>query len=120
MKTRTHIKTGITDLEWFRLSVEEAKNDPVGLWTAVRAGRHGFGLNGDELEVFVTDFILEMLKSGAQCVVGDKGARFGWSPVSQYPEDSLTFAKSLIADWRASKTEPDIDGVWFAFPSVFS
>ncbi len=120
MKTRTHIKTGITDLEWFRLSVDEAKSDPVGFWEMVKVGRQGFGLSGDELEVFVKDFILEMLRSGAQGVVGDKGARFGWSPVSPCSEDPHAFAESLIADWRASKTDPDAESVWFAFPSVFS
>jgi hypothetical protein len=120
MNTRTHIKTGISDLEWFRLSADEAKSDPVGFWEIVKVGRQGFGLCGYELEMFVTDFILEMLKSGAQCVVGDKGARFGWIPISPCPENSHTFAESLIADWRASKTDPDIDGVWFAFPSAFS
>lgn len=120
MKTRIHIKTGISDLEWFRLSVDEAKSDPVGLWEMIKVGRQGFGLSGDELEMFIRGFILEMLRSGAQCVVGDKGARFGWSPVSQYPEEPHAFAESLIADWRTSTIDPNADGVWFAFPSVFS
>jgi hypothetical protein len=120
MKTRIHLKTGISDVEWFRLSVDEAKSDPVGLWEMVKVGRQGFDLVGDELEMFVKDFILEMLRSGAQVVVGDKGARFGWSPIRQHPENLPAFAESLMADWRASKVDPDVDSVWFAFPSVFS
>lgn len=120
MKARAHIKTGISDLEWFRLSVDEAKSDPVGLWEMIKVGRQGFGLSGDELEGFVRDFILEMLVSGAQAVVGDKGARFGWSPINRYPIEPHALAESLIVDWRASKVDPNADGIWFAFPSVFS
>lgn len=120
MKTRYHLKSAISDLEWFRLSVDEAKRDPVGLWEMVKVGRQGFGLSGDDLEIFVSDFILQMLRSGARGIVGDKGARFGWSPVSQNHMEPQAFAESLIANWRTSKIDPDIDGIWFAFPSVFN
>lgn len=92
----------------------------IPLWEMTKVGRHGFGLTGDELEMFVRDFILEMLSSGAQAVVGDKCARFGWSPINRFPEEPHALADSLIVDWRTSKVDPDADGVWFAFPSVFS
>ena len=120
MNTRTYLKTNLSDLDWFRLSVDEARSDPVGLWEMVKVGRQGFDLGGKELEMFVRDFILEMLGSGAQAVVGDKKASFGWRPLTPCPGDPNAVAESLIANWRASKVDPNVDGVWFAFPSVFN
>jgi hypothetical protein len=42
--TKMHLKTGLSDIEWFRRAADEATRDPVGMCQIVRAGRDGFGL----------------------------------------------------------------------------
>ena len=110
----------MSSAEWFRLSVNEAKSDPVGLWEMVKVGRHGFGLESKELDGFVKDFIAEMLKSGALVVVGNKSAKFGWSQTDQYKGDADAIAESIVSEWRAALVDPDINGIWFACPSAYT
>lgn len=116
---RNHEKSGLSDLEWFHRSVEEAHRDPVGMWQMVKAGRDGFGLRDAALDEFIKDFIIAMLKGGAVPVIGDKTAPFGWSPILQYDNDPESIADALIKDWKSSNNDPDVDGVWFAAPSVW-
>ncbi|NMG35569.1 hypothetical protein GRF61_14060 [Azoarcus sp. TTM-91] len=116
---RNHKTFGISDIEWFRRSIEEAHRDPVGMWQMIKAGRDGFGLDGLFLEEFVRDFIVEMIKGGAFPVIGNKASPFGWSPVPKYGGDPEEIADALIKDWKSSKTDPDVDGVWFAAQSVW-
>jgi len=85
----------------------------------VRAGREGFALVGSDLEDFVHRFIAEMVEAGAGPVIGDKTAPFGWSPVLKYGEDPATVADTLVSEWLASESDPDVDGIWFAFPNVW-
>lgn len=56
---RRHLKFGKLDSEWFQLSVDEARSDPIGFWEIVKTGRQGFGLDGEDLEAFVFDYVLE-------------------------------------------------------------
>ncbi len=116
---RVHKKFGVSDVEWFNRSVEEAHRDPVGMWQMIKAGRDGFGLSGVLLEEFVKDFIVEMIKGGAVPVIGDKTSRFGWSPILKYGDDPEAIADALIKDWNSLKVDPDVDGVWFAAQSVW-
>ena len=85
----------------------------------VRAGRDGFGLTGTALDDFVRDFIIELVKGGAVPVVGDKAAKFGWSPFLQLGTDPAHVADALVSDWHSSQVDPDVGGVWFAFPAVW-
>ncbi|RJF94907.1 hypothetical protein D3874_03590 [Oleomonas cavernae] len=112
-------KHGISDFEWFRATVNEAQSDPVGMWSMIRAGREGFALNGGELEDFVRRFVVEMITAGAVPIKGDKKAPFGWSPVPRYGGEPAKVADSLIGEWQESKSDPGLDGIWFAFPSVW-
>ena len=43
-------KTGITDGEWIRSTIDEARRDPVGMWRMVRAGREQFALYEGEMD----------------------------------------------------------------------
>ena len=117
--TTLRTKSGITDAEWTRTTVDEARSDPVGMWRIVRAGREGFALVGGDLEDFVHRFIAEMIKAGAAPVIGDITAPFGWSPVLKYGEDPTKVADALVREWLASKSDPDVDGIWFAFQAVW-
>jgi hypothetical protein len=117
--TLTHRKTGISDHEWIRRSLNEARSDPVGMWQIVRAGRDGFGLTGIALEDFVRRFIAEMVAGGAGPIVGDKEAPFGWSPTARFGVEAEDVAQFLVDDWKSSGVDPDVDGVWFAFPSAW-
>ena len=112
-------KTGITDVEWIRSTVDEARSDPVGMWRMVRAGREQFELVGGELEDFVRRFVTEMIKAGAAPVVGDKAAAFGWSPVLKYGDDPASAADAVVREWLDANADPDVDGIWFAFPAVW-
>jgi hypothetical protein len=118
--TLTHLRTGISDAEWIRRSLDEARSDPVGMWQVVRAGRDGFGLTGAALEDFVRRFIAEMVAGGAGPIVGDKRAPSGWSPTTQFGLKAEDVAQSLVDEWKRSGVDPDVDGVWFAFPSVWN
>jgi hypothetical protein len=71
------------------------------------------------LEDFVHRFIAEMIKAGAAPVIGDITAPFGWSPVLKYGEDPTKVADALVSEWLASKSDPDVDGIWFAFQAVW-
>ena len=117
--TNLRANTGITDQEWIQSTVDEAHSDPVGMWRMVRAGREQFGLSGEQLEDFVHRFITQMLASGAVPVVGDSAAEFGWSPVFKYEADPSEAADALVKEWRSCNTDPDVNGVWFASPSVW-
>lgn len=113
-------KTGIGDVEWIRSTVDEARSDPVGMWRMVRAGREQFALSGAELEDFVRRFVTHMIEAGAHPVVGDRAAAFGWSPVLKYAgDDPAKTADVLVREWLDSRSDPDVDGVWFAFPEVW-
>lgn len=89
------------------------------MWRIVRAGREGFALVGGDLEDFVHRFIAEMIKAGAAPVIGDITAPAGWSPVLKYGEDPTKVADALVSEWLASKSDPDVDGIWFAFQAVW-
>jgi hypothetical protein len=117
--TFTHLRIGISDGEWIQRSLDEARSDPVGMWQMVRAGRDGFGLTGVDLHDFVRNFIVEMVAGGAVPIIGDKSAPFGWSRVSSHGVKPVDVASSLVNEWTQSGGEPDVDGVWFAFPSVW-
>jgi len=116
---RCHIKFGIPDFEWFQLSIDEAKSDPVGLWEIVKTGRQGFNLSGDDLEAFVFDYVLAMLKGGSNPIVGDRSRASGWQPVSHYGENAEAAAGEIIAEWKAALKDPDESSIWFAFPYVW-
>lgn len=116
---RRHIKSGILDTEWFHLSLEEAKSDPVGLWEIVKTGRQGFGLEGEPLERFVHDYVLAMLKGGSSPIVGDRTRSSGWQPVFHYGDNAETAAVAIIAEWKTRLKDPDESDVWFAFPYVW-
>lgn len=114
-----HKTTGLSDHEWIRLSIDEARTDPVGLWQIVRVGREGFGLDDTRLDEFVRNCIFQMIKSGAEPVIGDKGAPYGWSPLFQDGSDPQDVVDAIFHDWKKVAVDPDVDGVWFAFPSVW-
>lgn len=117
--TRIHLRAGLSDIEWFRRATDEATRDPVGMWQMVKAGRDGFGLTGLALDDFVREFIIELVKSGAVPVIGDRAAKFGWRPLQLHGADPKSLADSLVDDWHRAKSDPDVDGVWFAAPSVW-
>ncbi|NDZ15672.1 hypothetical protein [Variovorax sp. WS11] len=117
--THMHLRAGISDTEWFRRSLFEARTDQVGMWQMVKAGREGFGLSGTVLAAFVRRFIEEMVAGGAEPIVGDMSAPFGWSRTTKYGIRPLDIAISLVDEWTRSGVDPDVDGVWFAFPSAF-
>lgn len=117
--TNLLIKTGITDVEWIRSTVDEARSDPVGMWRMIRAGREQFCLAGSDLEDFVRRFITEMIKADADPIVGNKAAALGWSSTLKYGDDPASAADALVREWLDSNADPDVDGVWFAFPAVW-
>jgi hypothetical protein len=112
-------KVGAADSDWIRGLINEAQRDPVGFWHIVRIGRENFGLTGTVLEDFVRNFIIELVKSGAEPIMGDKQAAYGWGPFLQYGSDPENIADGLISDWKNAGVDPDVGGVWFAFPDVW-
>ena len=113
---RRHVKFGMLDSEWFQLSINEARSDPIGFWEIVRTGRQGFGLDGEDLETFVFDYVLAMLKSGSNPIVGDRSCSSGWRLVSHYGPSAETAARAIVAEWKISSKDPDENSIWFAFP----
>ena len=117
---RRHIKFGTLDSEWFQLSIDEARSDPIGFWDIVKTGRQGFGLDGVELEAFVFNYVLAMLKGGSNPVVGDRSRSSGWKPVSYHDGASAEAAAgAIVAEWKAALKDPDESSIWFAFPYVW-
>ena len=117
--TYTHLSAGISDAEWFRRALNEASLDPVGMWQMVKAGREGFGLSGADLEKFVARFMQTLIEGGANPIIGDRSAPFGWAAIDKYGNNAGEIVKSLVAEWRKNGIDPDVDGVWFALPSVW-
>jgi hypothetical protein len=64
-------------------------------------------------------FVSEMIEAGATPAVGDKVAAFGWSPALKYGNDPAGAADALVREWLDSGVDPNVDGVWFAFPAVW-
>ncbi|WP_157768769.1 hypothetical protein [Paracidovorax avenae] len=116
---KNHIEFGTSKSEWIEKSIEESRTDPVGLWQIVKNGRYGFGLTGSELESFVTDHIVGLMRSGAQPITGDDGSASGWRLTADVGNDPEEFAKSVIAEWRHAQVDPNVEGIWFAFPIVW-
>jgi hypothetical protein len=83
----------------------------------VKNGRQGFGLAGNALEDFVRRFVIEMVKGGAVPVVGDKTAASGWRQFQQYGSDPNFIAEAVVKEWKESGIDPDVEGIWFAFPN---
>ncbi|WP_077003535.1 hypothetical protein [Variovorax sp. KK3] len=117
--THFHLRTGISDSDWIQRSLDESESDPVGMWQMVKTGRDGFGLSGPALEDFVRRFISEMVAGGAHPIVGDRSAPFGWRRTIDHGDKPVDIAASLINSWKRSGIDPDVDGVWFARPSVW-
>jgi hypothetical protein len=117
--TIVHKKFGLTDADWIQRSINEARVDPVGLWALFQAGREGFGLEGSQLESFIRRLIVGLVSAGAVPVVGrGKGPWPQWRPMDRYGSAATEVADAIISEWRSTQTDPDIDGVWFAFPSA--
>lgn len=116
---RRHVKFGTLDSEWFQLSIDEARSDPIGFWEIVKTGRQGFGLEGEDLEAFVFDYVLAMLKGGSNPIVGDRSRSSGWQPVSHYGASAEAAAGAIVAEWKAALKDPDESSIWFAFPYVW-
>ncbi|WP_431286655.1 hypothetical protein [Roseateles chitinivorans] len=112
-------KSGLSDAEWMQRSLDGARSDPIGMWQMVRAGREGFGLSGAPLEDFVQRFITEMITGGAEPIVGDDAAEFGWISADRPGGSPKETAEALVEEWTRSGVDPDVDGVWFAFPQVW-
>ncbi len=117
--THLHLRVDVSDTEWIQRSLQGAQSDPVGLWQMVKAGRYGFGLTGSTLEAFVRQFIEKIVAAGADPVIGGKMYRSGWSRTNRYGTEPVAIASALISEWNASGVDPDVAGVWFAFPSVW-
>lgn len=115
-----HLKAGISDADWIQRALNEAKNDPVGMWQIVKVGREGFGLSHSALEDFVQRFVLEMVAGGAGPVIGDRSATSGWVGTTKYGVEPKDVANALVAEWKSSGIDPDVDGIWFAFPAVWN
>lgn len=115
---RRHLRFGTSECDWFQRSLDEARRDPVGFWAMVRAGRAGFGLSDGELDQFVLDFVLALLQGGAIPIVGDRTRASGWRPVYEYGKDHQLAAGTIVREWRDSQSDPDEEGLWFAFPEV--
>lgn len=116
---KNHLKFGNSKSEWIEKSIEESRTDPVGLWQIVKNGRYGFGLTGSELESFVTDHIVGLMRSGAQPIMGDDDSTSGWQLMADAGGDPQEFAKSVIAEWGDAQVDPNVEGVWFAFPTAW-
>ena len=114
-----HLKYGTTERDWLHRSLNEARNDPIGLWAMVRAGRAGFGLSDGLLERFVFDFVLTLLQGGAMPVMGDRTRASGWRAVYEYGQDHELAARTIVQEWKDAKGDPDEEGLWFAFPDVY-
>jgi len=109
----------MSDTEWIQRSLGAARSDPVGMWQMVRVGRDGFGLSGSALESFVRRFIEEMVSGGTEPIVGDRSTLSGWNRASVAHFAPNQVADILVDEWRKSGIDPDVDGVWFAYPSVW-
>ena len=114
-----HLKFGNSTSDWMAKFIEKARTDPVGLWQIVKNGRYGFGLTGSELESFVTDHIVGLMRSGAQPITGYDDSASGWRLTADAGNDPEEFAKSVIAEWRHAQVDPNVEDVWFAFPTVW-
>lgn len=117
--SNSRTKSGISESEWIRMTVEEATSDPVGLWRIVRAGREQFDLEGKSLENFVRHFVIAMVEAGAGPIVGDKAAPFGWRPLLEYGSNPELVTERIVNEWLASNVDPNVDGIWFATSGVW-
>src|SRR5688572_16813002 len=94
-------KNGMAADEWYRLSLNEARQDQVGFFAVVLAGRDWFGLSGSDLESFVRRYIVALVTGGAVPILGNEGSP-GWSPTHEYGTSPEEIADSLIRKWKAA------------------
>lgn len=115
----THLRTGISDSDWFACALNESKADPVGLWQMEKAGRGGFGLDGVDLDDFVERFVLALVEGGAEPIKGDRSSPSGWSRCAEYSGSANDIAALISLEWKRAGRSADVDGVWFAFPGAW-
>ncbi|AUZ18297.1 hypothetical protein AL509_28540 [Achromobacter xylosoxidans] len=109
---------GQTMAEYINTVAGELPVDAVGMWQIIPAGRHGFGLSGDELTEFVRRCVLALLDAGAKPVVGGGGSDYDWLHQPQYGKTNEEILSAVINEWLISgATDCDPGGVWFALPS---
>lgn len=101
-------------VEYINTVAGELPVDAVGMWQIIPAGRHGFGLGGDELTEFVRRCVLALLDAGAKPVVGGGGSDYDWLLQPQYGKSNEEILSAVINEWLISgATDCDPGGGWF-------
>ncbi len=113
--------SGETVEEWLDMLPYELEGDATGLWTIIPAGRHDFGLTGDDLIEFTRRGLLALLREGAKPVHGSKEALSGWELAEGYGDTPEQIAEAVIVEWLASGGgDPDVSALWFATPKIYA
>jgi hypothetical protein len=106
-------KDGYTAADWVVFTINEARDDAVGLWRIIKVGKERFQLQGRELEDFVRYFLEKLMSAGAMPVFGDRFVPTMWRSTQRYGSEPLTIAEAIIVEWREAGVDPDLDGLWF-------
>jgi hypothetical protein len=89
----------LTVAEWLEPLPYELKDDAIGLFTIIPAGRHDFGLTGSDLIEFIHRALLVLLSHGAKPVHGSGNSAFGWRIAEGYGETQEQIAQTVIDRW---------------------
>ena len=109
-----------TVAEWLEPIPYELKDDAIGLFTIIPAGRHDFGLTGADLIEFTLRALLLMLRHGARPVHGSVDAAFGWVIAEGYGETPEQIAKAVMDRWLLwGGGDPEPWAPWFAMPDLY-
>jgi hypothetical protein len=115
----THSYFGTPLDEWVACYPNELETDLVGLWEIVADLRKGFGLQGDILENATREILTALLNRGAEPITGSLDKPGTWEKVTRYGDHSKDIVDAVIAEWRASGRDPDVEDVWFGLPGSY-
>jgi hypothetical protein len=104
---------GRSQAEWLAVADNEARRDAIALAEIIQQAKHGFGLEGEQLQDYLRRVVLYLLESGAHPVVSSDRKNVSWEIASEFcGEVSLVISK-IIEHWEQSGSD-DAYFVWFS------
>jgi hypothetical protein len=104
---------GIPLSEWIDRLPNELDVDAVGLWQIIPTGKDSFSLFGNNLDLFAKKCILGLINRGAVPVRPVSAQHGYWEKQLQYGDNPEEIADNIISEWKATKRDPDQNGIWF-------
>lgn len=116
--------------EWIRLIPGDLPRDAVALADIIPAGRHDFGLSGQDLIEFTRRSLFALLRKGARPAFGRHATPGVWHVAERFGRSPAEIVDSVIAEWLAvgapdphpagpEPGQPEIIGLWFATPNIY-